>query len=196
MVAIGIGRFAYTPALPIMQQTFGLATAAAGDLASINYLGYLARAIFAGLVPAGRVRGRLLRTSLLLVSASTAAMAATTAFPVWLALRLLSGLAGAGVFVLASSAVLEELSRLGGTKLSGWFYSGVGLGIALSGLVVMPLNAFILQGQAWWLDWLLLGFLATVLVVPCWTWLPASSPESPVRHPGQDPRRRRRIRTT
>jgi hypothetical protein len=41
MVAIGIGRFAYTPALPVMRKTFGLTMAAAGTLASSNYLGGL-----------------------------------------------------------------------------------------------------------------------------------------------------------
>jgi MFS family permease len=184
MVAIGIGRFAYTPILPAMQERFALSNAAAGTLASSNYLGYLIGAILSAFVPAGHVQGRALRASLLLIAATTAAMALTTAFPTWLTLRFLSGFAGAGVFVFASSVVLEDFSRRGRTGLSGRFYSGVGLGIALSGLAVMPLNAFVVQGSAWRADWLFLGALAAALVVPCWTWLPGSEP---VRRSGEPP---------
>ena len=47
-VAMGIGRFAFTPVLPMMQQDAGLSVAAGGWLASANYLGYLAGALWAG----------------------------------------------------------------------------------------------------------------------------------------------------
>jgi predicted MFS family arabinose efflux permease len=185
VVAIGIGRFAYTPTLPVMQEAFGLSTAAASALASSNYFGYLVGAILAALVPPGRARGRLLRASLALVAATTAAVALTTAFPAWLTLRFLSGLAGAGIFVFASSAVLEQLSRRGKRELAGRFYSGVGIGIALSGLVVMPANAFLAETTAWRADWLLLGALAAAFVIPCWAWLPESGTAGdPDRRPG------------
>jgi predicted MFS family arabinose efflux permease len=173
-VAIGIGRFAYTPILPVMQERSALSNAAAGALASSNYLGYLFGAILSTFVPAGHAQERGLRASLLLIVATTAAMALTTAFPAWLTLRLLSGFAGAGALVFASSVVLEEVSRRGRKGLSGRFYSGVGLGTALSGLAVMSLNAFVMQGSAWRADWLFLGALAAALVVPCWTRLPGS----------------------
>jgi MFS family permease len=87
-------------------------------------------------------------------------------------LRFLSGLTGAGVFVFASTAVLEELSRRGTTALSGRFYSGVGLGIALSGLVVTALNSSLSQASAWRADWLSLGALALAFSIPCLAWLP------------------------
>ena len=47
-VAMGIGRFAFTPLLPMMQQDAGLSVADGGWLASANYLGYLAGALWAG----------------------------------------------------------------------------------------------------------------------------------------------------
>lgn len=46
-VAIGIGRFAFTPILPMMQKDAGLSLAAAGWLASANYVGYFIGALSA-----------------------------------------------------------------------------------------------------------------------------------------------------
>ena len=42
---MGIGRFAFTPLLPMMQDDQGVTVAAGGWLASANYLGYLAGAL-------------------------------------------------------------------------------------------------------------------------------------------------------
>src|SRR5262249_31143248 len=44
-VAIGIGRFAFTPILPMMQEDAGVSVAAGGWLAAANYVGYLAGAL-------------------------------------------------------------------------------------------------------------------------------------------------------
>src|SRR2546430_13524654 len=46
-VAMGIGRFAFTPLLPMMQDDAGISLAQGGYLASANYLGYLAGALLA-----------------------------------------------------------------------------------------------------------------------------------------------------
>jgi predicted MFS family arabinose efflux permease len=175
VVALGIGRFAYTPILPAMQERFDLSNAAAGTLASSNYLGYLLGALLAAFVPAGRARDSLLRASLLVAAVCTLLVGLTASFPVWLILRLAAGLASAGVLVLGSAVMLQELSRRGQLRLSGIFYSGPGIGIALSGLLVLPLNALLAGEPATWrADWLLLGAVALVLVVPCMAWLPRS----------------------
>src|SRR5258706_11152675 len=47
-VAMGVGRFAFTPLLPMMQQDAGLSVAGGGWLASANYLGYLVGALLGG----------------------------------------------------------------------------------------------------------------------------------------------------
>jgi MFS family permease len=173
VVATGIGRFAYTPVLPAMQERFDLSNAVAGGLASSNYLGHLVGAVLAAFVPASRARDALLQTSLWMVAAATVGVGLTTDYSAWMALRFVAGLAGAGAFVLASAVMLEELSRRGHLRLSGLFYSGPGIGIAISGLLVLSLNR-LLAGEpaAWRADWLLLGILAFVLVFPCVAWLP------------------------
>lgn len=46
-VAMGIGRFAFTPILPMMQDDAGLSVVSGGYLASANYLGYLLGSLIA-----------------------------------------------------------------------------------------------------------------------------------------------------
>ena len=173
VVATGIGRFAYTPVLPAMLERFDLSNAIAAGLASSNYLGHLMGAVLVAFVPTSRARDMLLRTSLWTVAAATVCVGLTTDYSAWIALRFVAGLAGAGAFVLASPVMLEELWRRGHLRLSGLFYSGPGIGIAISGLLVLSLNR-LLAGElaAWRAEWLLLGVLALVLVFPCVEWMP------------------------
>jgi predicted MFS family arabinose efflux permease len=172
--AMGIGRFAYTPLLPAMQQAAGLDPTQAGLLAAANYAGYLAGALLAAFAVPASGRLRILLVSAVAVAAATALMAATTSFAAWSAVRFVAGLASAGVLVLASGLVLDDLRRQGRASLSGWLFSGVGLGIVISGVVVR-LTA---ETLGWRGAWLLLALLATAAVYPCWRWLPRSATEN------------------
>jgi len=166
-VAMGIGRFAYTPILPAMEAAAHLDTNQAGLLASANYAGYLAGALATAIIPRA-ARGRVLVVSLLAVVVTTALMAGTTSLAAWGVIRFLSGLASAGVFVLASGIVLDALRRQGRASLAGWLFSGVGVGIALSGAVVRVAGGAL----GWRGEWLALALIAAVALYPSWRWLP------------------------
>src|SRR6185436_298795 len=96
-VAMGIGRFAFTPLMPMMQGDAGLGLSQAGWLASANYAGYLA-----GALAAMRMRGSpgaIIRIALAAIVVTTAAMAATGEWVAWLVLRFAAGIASAWVLV-------------------------------------------------------------------------------------------------
>src|SRR5690606_23877573 len=92
-IAMGIGRFAFTPVLPMMREDLGLGLAQGGWLASANYLGYLAGALTAGFLP--WTASMLLRTGLVLVAATTALMGCTSTWSAWIAWRSIAGIASA-----------------------------------------------------------------------------------------------------
>ena len=170
-VVMGIGRFAFTPILPAMRDAFGLSATDLGTLASANYLGYLLGALAAATPLALRWRRQIVHGGMLLVIAVTAGMALTTAMPVWLVLRFVAGLASAGVFVFASAAVIGWFVQQKRPELVGFFFSGVGLGIASSGAVILLVQRFA-GNQAWRAEWLGAALLAVFLVTPSLRWLP------------------------
>lgn len=149
-LAMGIGRFAYTPMLPAMQAAEGFGAATAGWIAGWNYLGYLLGALAASFVAGRESRYGVFLVSVVASVLTTAAMGWTTSVAGWCALRLASGVASAGVLVISSTIVLEALARAGRPHLMGVNFAGVGIGIALSGIVV-ALGVGTLDWRALWL---------------------------------------------
>src|SRR6185436_2482385 len=131
-VAMGIGRFAFTPILPMMQDDAGITLAQGGWLASANYAGYLAGALWAAAMP---LRSEwAIRGGLLVIAASTVAMGLADTMPAWLVLRAAAGVASAWVLVHVSSWALEKPAPLDRPALNGVVYAGVGTGVAIAGL--------------------------------------------------------------
>ncbi|MBV8613563.1 MAG: YbfB/YjiJ family MFS transporter [Acetobacteraceae bacterium] len=180
-VALGIGRFVYTPILPSMIEGLGLSKSTAGLIASANFAGYLAGALFAaGRVPGSRrawLLGALLASAL-----STGAMGCTGAVPAFLALRFVGGVASALALILASALVLEALAEADRPGLSSVLFAGVGVGIALSAAIV----AALLAGQAGWrAPWLASGALSLLGVLAVAALVPSDRP-APSSRPGGD----------
>ncbi len=173
-LAMGIGRFAFTPLLPLMQDDAGLSLSDGGYLAAANYLGYLAGALWAAR-PARSARA--IHASLLAIAAATAAMGVAHTLPCWLLLRFAAGVASAWALVHVSAWALPRLAT-GGPRLGGVLYSGVGAGIALAGLLCFALMA---SGVTSANAWLTLGLLALVVTACLWP-LIADGSEAPRVH--------------
>ena len=160
-VAMGIGRFAFTPVLPLMLQAGQLDVAAGGWIAAANYAGYLVGALTAART--GWTAPRLARVALLSTALLTAAMALQGPAWWWATLRFLAGVASAWAFVATSVWCLGALALRPATAWSSALYAGVGLGIALAGLDCLAGGARGWSAEALWLQ---LGALALLLVLP------------------------------
>lgn len=157
--AMGIGRFVYTPILPVMTEALGMTQAAAGFVASANFLGYLAGAFAAAT--------RLLRGSrrawflggLAASAVTTGAMAFVDSERAFIFLRFAGGVASAFVLVFSSALIIDRLHAAGRSGLTALYFAGVGIGIALSALLVSSLAAL---GFGWRAHWLASGAVSVV----------------------------------
>ncbi len=166
-VAMGVGRFAYTPIIPIMERDAGLTVALAGTLASSNLFGYFVGSLLT-ILPALRARRLLaVRCAIATVVVTTAAMAIPSPLA-WLVLRLVTGVASGVVLVFASSIVIDRAVAERRPAWPGLFFGGVGIGVALTGALAAPL-AQIGGSRASWIGLAFISALAVALTVPSFT---------------------------
>lgn len=180
-IAMGIGRFAFTPLLPMMLHDGVIDLHGGSALATANYLGYLAGAILCMLLPGflrrlGRSmpeNARLVRFALVMTCLLTLAMAMAVPilWPVW---RFASGVISAVAFVYTSGWCLTRLAALQQAHMGGVIYTGPGIGIALSGLGAYAMTG---AGANWALGWIVFGLSALLLTAAIW----------PIFSPGKSP---------
>ena len=160
-VAMGLGRFAFTPMLPIMLHEGKLDLQEGGLLASLNYLGYFLGALSCAAIrieaPA-MVRGGLVATAALLLG-----MGLWDDFTVWSVLRTAAGVMSAWTFVFASGWGLRRLAETHAPTLQGVIYTGPGIGIAVTGVMGGAIGAW--GSEAGWIGF---GVLSLLLVAGIW----------------------------
>ena len=169
--AMGIGRFAFTPLLPMMLHDGVINLVQGSRLAMTNYIGYLLGAMLCTVLPwvtPGLIRhwhpARMARWWLAACVLLTAAMA-WPAPAIWPALRLLAGVASAMVFLNTTQWCMTQLQVLGYPALGGVIFCGPGLGIALTGLAT---SAMVAQHWSAASGWTAFAVLALLLMLPAW----------------------------
>ena len=169
---MGIGRFVYTPILPIMAEATGLTKSASGLIASANFAGYLLGALLLVLPRLAGGRRAWFLGALTMGAATTAGMGLADQMTSFLLLRFLGGVASAFVLVLGSALVLDRLAASGRIALAPLHFAGVGIGIAVSAVVVDALRS---ADTGWRSLWLATGAIAA-LVIPLCAWLVPGDP--------------------
>jgi predicted MFS family arabinose efflux permease len=178
--ALGIGRFVYTPILPAMTEALGLSNSQAGLIASANMLGYLIGALLAATPTLAGSRRTWLLASLAVSAVTTGAMGLASSLLAFLALRFLGGVASAFVLVLSSALVLDGLASADRSHLGPLHFAGVGVGIAVSALVV---SALIAADSDWRTLWYAPGVLALAALAAV-AWLVPYEPRHHYRPAG------------
>jgi hypothetical protein len=172
-VAMGIGRFAFTPLLPMMLHDGVVDLPRASWLASTNYIGYLLGAVLCTVDPwlrrrVGRGRPADGPTVVRIGLAATALLTAAMALPwpaAWPTLRFAAGVASAYVLVHSSGWCLAQLAARGAPGLGGVMFAGPGTGIVVSGLLAGAMVSA--EGRAS-TAWLVFALLAGVLSAAVW----------------------------
>lgn len=170
--AMGIGRFVYTPILPMMMEEAGLDAAAAGLIASANYLGYLLGA-FAAAYGWAAGRERRVVIAALGVNALLLALMATTGSPAAMAaVRLGGGVASAFVMVFSAAIIINPQPADDRPKVQSIHFAGVGAGMALSALATGVLAQ---AGFGWRLEWAVMALICAAAMLVVARLIPASA---------------------
>jgi predicted MFS family arabinose efflux permease len=176
LLGIGLSRFAFTPLIPALVEARWFTATQAGYLGSTNLAGYLLGAAIARHAVRHIPAMTLVKAAMIVAAASFIACAVPLSFAWYFGWRLMSGIVGGVLMVLAPTAVLAAtpVDRRG--RVAGIVFTGVGGGIAISGTTVPWLVRAGLPTA-----WVTLGIIGIGLTALAWGGWPASSAPAPVR---------------
>lgn len=147
-VAMGIGRFAYTPMLPFMQESLNWTNSTAGFIALSNYVGYFIGAL---LCTFSFFRNKQLSIFIMIwISAiSTLLLGFTENIMLIFIGRFVSGLTSAVIFIFTSQIILTYIQSIQKNGYAGYLYSGVGFGIVGSSILLMLFSPILDWNEIW-----------------------------------------------
>jgi MFS family permease len=162
--ALGFGRFAYTPILPVMKNALSLSYTQMGWIGTGNLIGYLAFSLLGGYL-ATRIGSRqIISISLAVVAIALILTGLSNSFEFALLMRSLTGAGSAGsnvpIMALASSWFASNRRGLA----AGILVSGCSVGLLLLG----PLIPYILEkfpNSGWRVCWYVLGGLTLFIAL-------------------------------
>ena len=172
VLSMGIARYSFTPMIPVMSDQMGVTESLAGLLAGWNYIGYLTGLFIVWLVADLRAKDFFYRYGLIVAVIATAAMAAHEHSLVWYASRFFAGVTSATGFMLGTGLVLNWLHHNGFRSELGIHFSGIGLGIVLSAIVVDLTGWGGYFDFNWRLQWVALAGVGLLLCLPAFLLLP------------------------
>ena len=158
IIGIGVARFAFTSLLPSMLDDY-LSVTSAGILASLNFAGYLAGALFSISLKDIATKVKYFRVGIILSILTTLILATTTNESLWILSRVFAGFGSAMILLVGSSLVMLKLNLEHKTKAMGIHFSGIGFAIVTSEL----LSQTVLKYGSWSEAWLALALLAFIL---------------------------------
>jgi predicted MFS family arabinose efflux permease len=160
---IGLARFGYTPFVPALVHAGWFTAEQADYLGAANLTGYVFGALFATrlarLVPVAF----LLRAAMVFVAFHFLACSFAPRFGWFFCWRLGAGIAGGLLMVLGAPAAIALSSHVLRRLAGGVVFTGLGLGIALSGIVVPALVRIGLPTA-----WRSLSGIVFLLTCFCW----------------------------
>lgn len=174
LVGIGLARFAYTPLLPALIEAEWFSESDAVYLGAANLAGYLAGALIGRHLSVWTGPVGALRAMMLLASVSFIACAYPISFSWYFVWRFVAGLSGGALMVLAASTALPHVPPEKRGIAGGIIFTGVGLGIGLSGtLVPYLIDVGLFE------TWMWLGAICFVLSVAVWKAWPTEASARP-----------------
>lgn len=158
VVGLGAARFAFTSLLPFMLEDF-LSLSYAGILASFNFVGYLAGALFSIFIKDINTKVKYFRIGMILSIITTYILATSTNEILWLVSRVVAGFGSAMVLIVGASLVMVKLNFADKTKAMGIHFSGIGFAIVISELI----SQYVLKNGSWEDAWLALSMFAFII---------------------------------
>ncbi|MEV4197085.1 YbfB/YjiJ family MFS transporter [Micromonospora globbae] len=173
--ALGISRFAYGLLLPAMRTDLHWSLARAGALTTANSVGYLLGAALAGVAARRWGPTVTFRLGMVLTALSLAATAVSSAYLALLTARTAAGVGGALVFVAGGVIASRGAAAARSPAPITIYFSGAGLGIALSGASLPGLLAH--APHDWPAAWIGLAAFAVLATAASWTAARVDEPE-------------------
>ena len=162
MIAIGLGRFIYTPILPNMQSNLILSSTTMGIISSYNYFGYLIGSMIPILYKFNNPRNVIIFSSTISVI-TIFLMGFTTKVELFIVLRFLCGVSSAFGFVFTISLMFNQFQDSYNKSLQLIHFCGIGLGIVIGTSVIWVISV---MGNLWNDQWIVIGIIGVILCIP------------------------------